>query len=68
MRLQGRLEIISPIAEAAEGLSSDDVGGDSEVSPIALTEAPGTPPPPPDDTHTHTTRLCHCTATLGTLG
>lgn len=37
--------IINPTAEAAEGLSSDDVGGDSEVSPTALTEAPGTPPP-----------------------
>lgn len=37
--------IINPTAEAAEGLSSDDVSGDSEVSPLALTEAPGTPLP-----------------------
>lgn len=44
MQYRDVLYIINPTADAAEGLSSDDVGGDSEVSPIALTEAPGTLP------------------------
>lgn len=48
-QFQDVLYIINPTAGAG-ALSSDDVGGDSEVSPIALTEALGTTPPP---THTH---------------